>query len=272
MPCLPVPSLVNLTCTKKTDIQMDMHFSLRLKPNDRQRFRTAYLNQSFPLHGRVAKSNHLAFVDEFCFSLAGTFTSDPSTSHTPKYLHISPLRPEWINDMPCLSLTSSMQLFYWSSDRSGKEKIAEADWEKYGLPKLKVETWIGSVWGLQQPYLAVWDYLRLINYDVNGEHFAREHGHPILIKGDPHVRTGDCEPEQTYYTPRPRHTRNQISEFEERHNVSGRKHSGKKGHVERKGRKKRSTTNLNRNSIPLVGSEKLLSSRFQITIISTPFI
>ncbi|KAF9258366.1 hypothetical protein L218DRAFT_964534 [Marasmius fiardii PR-910] len=136
------------------------------------------------------------FTDEIRFHLRGTFVSDRTTSHSPVYLHVPPLSPEWINSMPCLRCPSISTLFYWSSDPLGLIKIPETDWEAYGIPNLRVDTYLACSW-LSSSYFAVWDYLRLKNYDLDGEQFATQHGYSHLIKGDPHVQF------ETYPSPGP---------------------------------------------------------------------
>ncbi|KAG7091580.1 hypothetical protein E1B28_010602 [Marasmius oreades] len=184
-----VPSLVELTFTTKNDIwQMDIQFSLRLPDEVCQRLRNSYLVQSFPFYNDNAVDfNNLVFIDEFSFLLNGTFTSDPSSCDPPQYLHVPPLSTERIDDMPSLHPPLKNRLFYWSFDRSGKTQIAEEDWERYGIPKLKVEMYIGSRWWWLS-YGAVRDYLRFNDYDLGGQQFANDHGYPILVKGEPHIQ------------------------------------------------------------------------------------
>ncbi|KAG7091564.1 hypothetical protein E1B28_010590 [Marasmius oreades] len=184
-----VPSLVDLAFMKENNIwQMDLRFSLSLPPEDRQQLRTAYLVQSFPFYNNHKDSRHLVCIDEFRVYLTATFTCDLSTCDPPKYLHVPPLSPVWINNMPCVYDPLNTQFFYWSFDRSGKTAIPKDDWAKYGIPELKVHTDIGSCWS-ERPYTAVQEYLRSKNYDFqSGQRFANDHGYPILVKGNPHIR------------------------------------------------------------------------------------
>ncbi|KAF9262523.1 hypothetical protein L218DRAFT_386529 [Marasmius fiardii PR-910] len=203
-----VPSLLHLTFKKKTNTQMDLRFSLRLSPEDRRQYRTSYMVQSLPFFNSDSERNDLGiggyilslilaanvdhisvFVDEIYFSLSGTFLSDLASSHSPRYLHVPPLSPVWINGMPCFTWTSTNEFFYWSSDPSGVTRIAEEDWELYGIPQLRVAMYIGSSW-LRVSYHAVQDYLLLKNYNLDGVDFATRHEYPLLITGDPHVRVG----------------------------------------------------------------------------------
>ncbi|KAF9257555.1 hypothetical protein L218DRAFT_1006029 [Marasmius fiardii PR-910] len=133
-----VPSLVSLAFMKKTDAEVNLRFSVRLASDDRQNLRTAYLIQSFPIHNDTTSPEALGvFIDEICFALTGTFTTqDLANAHPPKYLHVPTLSTEWINNMSCLYWPASTSLlFYWSSDPSGRTVIAEEDWEQYGIPK-----------------------------------------------------------------------------------------------------------------------------------------
>ncbi|KAG7091514.1 hypothetical protein E1B28_010542 [Marasmius oreades] len=182
-----VPSLVDLTFEKNdNEWEIAIRFSLRL-PED-QRFRAAYLAQSLPLYKDYClDSDELVFVNSLDFRLTGTFRSDPSSCNPPKYLHVPPLSPEWIDNMPCLRWRSNTRLFYWSFDRGGRMEIEKDDWKKYGIPTLEVDTFIGSAWEGWE-YRAVEEYLHLKKYDLGGQQFANDHGYPILIKGNPHMQ------------------------------------------------------------------------------------
>ncbi|KAG7091501.1 hypothetical protein E1B28_010531 [Marasmius oreades] len=181
-----VPSLVDLTFVKDKDkCKMVVRFSLRL-PLQEQLW-TAYLVQSFPFYSSSGVSSDLVFIDDLGFELRGACTSDPSSCDPPKYLHVPPLFPELINDMPCLHWPPDARLFYWSFDHSGRTEIAEEDWEKYGIPKLKVVPYFGSIW-FKEEYEAAQEYLYLNKYDLHGRQFANDHGYPTLVVGDPHIQ------------------------------------------------------------------------------------
>ncbi|KAG7091493.1 hypothetical protein E1B28_010524 [Marasmius oreades] len=179
-----VPSLVDLTFAKNHNKwNLHVHFSLRL-PEDSRRFRTAFLTHSLTHRPRVP--GDLVFIDELCFFLNGTFTSDPSSCNPPKYLHVPPLSPKWIDNMPCLRWPPNARIFYWSFDRRGRMEIPEEDWEKYEIPNLEVQTFVGSTWH-NDKYQAVAEYFHLTKYDLGGQQFADDHGYPILVQGDPHA-------------------------------------------------------------------------------------
>ncbi|KAG7086821.1 hypothetical protein E1B28_002742 [Marasmius oreades] len=165
---------------------MTVRFSLRLPPEDYQQLRTGYLVQSLSLYKDVVDFDDMVFFDELGFQLAGTFASAPSSCDPPRYLHVPPLSPEWIDNMPCLHWPLKDRLFYWSFDRSGRMEIAEQDWEKYDIPNLKVVTYVGSIW-YKEDCGSVQEYLQHNKYDLGGQQFANGHGYPILIKGDPHM-------------------------------------------------------------------------------------
>ncbi|KAG7091477.1 hypothetical protein E1B28_010508 [Marasmius oreades] len=87
--------------------------------------------------------------------------------------------------MPCLRWPPP-RIFYWSFDRCGRMEIPEENWEKYGIPNLKVATFVGSKRD-NEDYETVVEYLQLTKYDLGGQQFANDHGYPILVKGDPHA-------------------------------------------------------------------------------------
>ncbi|KAG7091484.1 hypothetical protein E1B28_010515 [Marasmius oreades] len=183
-----VPSLVKLIFLNTANVQtlkLNTHFSLHLPSEDRQRLRSAYLIQSQPFYRDAATWKDLVFVDELAFSLAGTFTSHPSSCHPPRYLHVPPLSSETINGAPCLRTPPDSLFFYWSFDREGKNRISKEDWPLYEIPELRSQTYIGSNWW-SPAHRTVWDYLRFKNYHQSGEELANEWGYPILIRGDPH--------------------------------------------------------------------------------------
>ncbi|KAF9255764.1 hypothetical protein L218DRAFT_305517 [Marasmius fiardii PR-910] len=175
----------------KNEMQLELHFSLKIPQEDRQRFRVAYLCQSLSLIDDTANRSDLVFIDEIRFSLAGTFTS--RTKSDPQiYLFVPPLcqNIKWIDDMPSLPWPLPFPPFYWSFDPKGKTWISEKDWKLYGIPDLKMQIGTLSTWP-GWLYEAVRDYLRLRGggCDPGGEQFVNKHGYPNLVK-DPHVRVG----------------------------------------------------------------------------------
>ncbi|KAL0057119.1 hypothetical protein AAF712_016254, partial [Marasmius tenuissimus] len=75
--------------------------------------------------------------------------------------------------------------FYWTSDPKGKVTIPKKDWEKYGIPELEVNEWTGSFWWARE-YNVVKTYLHKKGYESDGKRYARDHGYPEMIRGDPH--------------------------------------------------------------------------------------
>ncbi|KAL0574650.1 hypothetical protein V5O48_007320 [Marasmius crinis-equi] len=126
--------------------------------------------------------------------ILGHFPFIPPPTWELPYLFVPPIPVETINNMPCVRWNATTALlFYWCSDPEGKERIPEADWEKHGIPKLQVETWIGVSWP-DYPYKAVQEYLRLKNYGLDGKQYALERGWPLISQWDPHnPDTGDWE-------------------------------------------------------------------------------
>ncbi|KAG7091529.1 hypothetical protein E1B28_010558 [Marasmius oreades] len=179
------PSLIDLTFARNSNKwRMTIQFSLLLPLE--ARLWTAYLVQSFPFYKDHALDFHnLVFLDELGFKLTGTFTTDPSSYHPPKYLHVPPLSVEWINNMPCFYWPPN-RCYYWSFDCGGKMEIEEEDWARYGIPNLEVVAFAGSIWR-QEEYEATREYLHLNKYDPGGQQFANDHGYPILVVGDPHI-------------------------------------------------------------------------------------
>ncbi|KAL0564467.1 hypothetical protein V5O48_017577 [Marasmius crinis-equi] len=99
--------------------------------------------------------------------------------------------------MPCIKYPLLNSLFYWSLDRKGTHRISEADWEKYGIPNLRVETWIGSFW-LWGDYQSVKESLQLKGYPLNDQRYVQDHNRPEMTEGDPHsVKIVECERSET---------------------------------------------------------------------------
>ncbi|KAL0577431.1 hypothetical protein V5O48_004559 [Marasmius crinis-equi] len=116
----------------------------------------------------------------------GTFNYDPSTHTPPAYLFVPLVPNEFLpDDTPCIRYPFPDQLFYWSSDPNGEDSIPPEDWEHYGIPKLTVEMWIGSVWASDQ-YDKVGEYLESEDYAADGQQYAQDHNYPELIRGNPH--------------------------------------------------------------------------------------
>ncbi|KAK1221459.1 hypothetical protein PQX77_015739, partial [Marasmius sp. AFHP31] len=162
------------------DTRVYLQFSLRLPLEVRTQLRAAYLCQS-----RKSSNITTYFVDEIGFSITGNFSCNPTTSSTPTYLFIPPLRTEYIDGMYCVPYPLPDQLFYWSWDPEGRTVILKEDWEQAGIPKLRIEVWVGSYW-YTNDLAMVTNHLRKKNYAVDGKQYTQDHGYPELIWGDPH--------------------------------------------------------------------------------------
>ena len=120
------------------------------------------------------------YIDHVGFQLKGTFHS---TQFTSAFLFPPPLPVEYINGMPCIKHPLPESLVYWSLDQGGKTRIAEADWQKFNIPKLELETWIGSYWR-SGDYTIVREVLSSMKYTLDGRQYAKDHGYPELIRGE----------------------------------------------------------------------------------------
>ncbi|KAJ8086046.1 hypothetical protein PM082_004865 [Marasmius tenuissimus] len=189
-----VPWRVDLAFRKTGDVlQVTLELGLRIPENDRNRLRCACLCQSLDFSDNSDNVGYVAYVDEIGFYLEGTFLNDPTSLPIPTYLFFPPLPTEFINNTHCIRYPFPENLFYWSHDPQGRTAIAEEDWEKFGIPELSVEEWMGSGW--QDGYYAfVRDHLYSGSYELDGKQYARDHGYPELIHADPHDTVGLEEP------------------------------------------------------------------------------
>ena len=196
-----VPRRVDLSFRRTSSLQVILYFSLRVPEKDRDQIRAAYLCQSLSLindcddvedvgesvdslpPSSLNVGAHSVCIDHVGFRLQGTFHDDPTTRMMPAFLFFPPLPIKRINGMHCVQYRLPGSLFYWSLDRTGKHRIAEADWEKYNIPKLELRSFTGSRW-YSYHYSVVRDVLSSRNYDSDGRQYARDHSHPELIRGE----------------------------------------------------------------------------------------
>ncbi|KAK1227634.1 hypothetical protein PQX77_009357 [Marasmius sp. AFHP31] len=175
-----VPSRINFKFCRPGNLVMS--FEVRLPT----RFVAAYLGQSSPfVHNLEHPEDDIVFINKIWILLVGTFLHDPTTQSTPVFLFIPPIPVENINGVYCVRYPLPEQLFYWSLDTDGKDAILEKDWEKYGVPKLGTEINIASEWD-SDICTHIWEYLLSRNYNLDGKQYARDHGYPELMRGDPH--------------------------------------------------------------------------------------
>ncbi|KAK1217839.1 hypothetical protein PQX77_019494 [Marasmius sp. AFHP31] len=192
---------VDLSFQKTGNVNVTLHFGLRIPNNN---LRVAYLCQSLRFcDGCRDVGDVVYYIDLVGFCLDGIFCEDPTTHPKPAYLFIPPLHTELINGLHCLRHPLSKNIFYWSNDPQGKDKIAEKDWERLRIPQLRVRGLIGSSWN-DYMYTGVRELLHQKNCALDGMQYAREHGYPELVPGDPHDSTrfeelksseSDSEPE-----------------------------------------------------------------------------
>ncbi|KAK1218065.1 hypothetical protein PQX77_019262 [Marasmius sp. AFHP31] len=179
-----VPWRVDLGFCKTSHIQVTLNFGWRIPQKHRSQLRCAYLCQSLSFCDDSDDVRHVVFIDEIGFYLEGAFHDDPTTRSTPAYLFVPPLPTEVINNTHCIHYPLPENLFYWSHDPQGRTAIVEEDWEKFGIPKLSVDGWIGSGWE-EYYYAYVRDHLQSGGYVLDGKQYARDHGYPELIHADP---------------------------------------------------------------------------------------
>ncbi|KAK1219017.1 hypothetical protein PQX77_018269 [Marasmius sp. AFHP31] len=117
------------------------------------------------------------------FQLKGTVSVDPTNCSTPTYLFVRPLPTEFINNLHCIRYPLPEKLFYWSHDPQGRTAIAEEDWERFGIPKLSVQEWVGNYWK-EEHYAVVRERLHSRSCNLDGKQYAREHGCPELVLGE----------------------------------------------------------------------------------------
>ncbi|KAK1225365.1 hypothetical protein PQX77_011698 [Marasmius sp. AFHP31] len=177
---------VDLSFQEIGDIQViGLDFGWRIPGRDRVRLECAFLCQSHSFGGDFGDLMDVAYIDQVGFRLIGTFRNNPTSQPTPAYLFVQRLPAEYINGVHCVHYPFSENLFYWSHDQKGGNAIAEEDWEQFGIPKLRVEEWIGSSWD-EEEYKLVRNHLHSKDYELDGKQYARDHGHPELIFADPH--------------------------------------------------------------------------------------
>ncbi|KAK1218074.1 hypothetical protein PQX77_019271, partial [Marasmius sp. AFHP31] len=179
-----VPWRVDLAFRKTGHTQVTLEFSWRIPEKHRYQLRYAYLCQSFSFCNDSDDAEKVVFIDEIGFYLEGAFHDDPTTRSTPAYLFVPPLPTEVINNTHCIHYPLPENLFYWSHDPQGRTAVVEKDWEKFGIPKLSAEGWIGSYWK-EHFYAYIRDHLQSGGYVLDGKQYARDHGYPEFIHADP---------------------------------------------------------------------------------------
>ncbi|KAK1233437.1 hypothetical protein PQX77_003406, partial [Marasmius sp. AFHP31] len=168
---------VDLSFQNTGNVNVTLYFALRIPNND---LRVAYLCQSLPFYDGCRDVQHLVCIDQVGFHLEGIFCEDLTTRPKPAYLFIRPLHTELINGLHCFRYPLSRNIFYWSNDPQGRDVIAEKDWERLRIPKMRVRGLIGTKWR-DSLYVDVWELLHQKNCALDGKQYARERGYPELI-------------------------------------------------------------------------------------------
>ncbi|KAK1216707.1 hypothetical protein PQX77_020659 [Marasmius sp. AFHP31] len=184
---------VDLTFCKTGHTQVTLYFGWCMPEKHRNQLRCAYLCQSLSFYSNSDDVRHVFFIDEIGFSLEGAFPDDLTTRLKPLYLFIPPLPSDIINNTHRIRYPLPKNLFYWSHDPQGRTAVVEEDWEKFGIPKLRVQGWFGSSWE-KHLYAYVQHHLRSGGYELDGKQYARDHGYPELIHANPHATVGLKDP------------------------------------------------------------------------------
>ncbi|KAK1222596.1 hypothetical protein PQX77_014549 [Marasmius sp. AFHP31] len=161
---------VDLSFQNTGNVKVTLRFGLCIPNND---LRVAYLCQSLPFYVGCHDVRHVVCIDLVGFRLEGIFCEDPTTRPKPAYLFIPPLHTELINGLHCFRRSPSRNIFYWSNDPQGKDKIAEKDWERLRIPQLRVQGLIGSHWN-DYEYAGVRELLHQKNHILDGKQYARD--------------------------------------------------------------------------------------------------
>ncbi|KAK1218547.1 hypothetical protein PQX77_018763 [Marasmius sp. AFHP31] len=181
-----VPWRVDLAFCKNSNVQVTLDFGLRIPQKHRYRLDCAYLCQSLRFRNNSDDVEDVVFIDQIGSCLEGAFHDDPTTRSTPAYLFVPPLPTEYIDNTHCIRFPLPENLFYWSHNLQGRTAVIREDWEKFGIPELRVQESIGSSWKENQ-YTYVQDHLYSGGYELDGKRYACDHGYPELIHADPHA-------------------------------------------------------------------------------------
>ncbi|KAK1216941.1 hypothetical protein PQX77_020422 [Marasmius sp. AFHP31] len=176
---------VDLSFQKTGDVKVDLQLGWRIPEKDRLQLECAFLCQSLHFGDDCEDVTDVVYIDEVGFHLQGTFPIDPTNHSTPAYLFVHLLPIEFINNLHCIRYPLPEKLFYWSHDPQGKNVITKEDWERFGIPKLSVQEWVGTYWE-EDRYTVVQDHLCSRGYGADGKQYARECGYPELVLADPH--------------------------------------------------------------------------------------
>ncbi|KAK1231862.1 hypothetical protein PQX77_005012 [Marasmius sp. AFHP31] len=180
---------VDFSLQKTGNVQVDLYFGWRIPEKDLHQLKCAFLCQSLHFGDNCEDVTDVVFIDMVGFHLQGTFPNNPTNCSTPAYLFVHPLPTDFIDNLHCICYPLPEKPFYWSHDPQGRNTIAEEDWERFRIPKLSMQKWVGDYWK-EEHYAAVREHLhsRGYAYGADGKQYAREHGYPEFIFADPHTR------------------------------------------------------------------------------------
>ncbi|KAK1235135.1 hypothetical protein PQX77_001648, partial [Marasmius sp. AFHP31] len=176
---------VDFTFQKTGDVKVDLDFGWRIPEKNIDGLKCAFLCQSLRFGDDCDDVRDVVYIDQVGFRLEGTCPVDPTNHSTPAYLFVHPLPTEFINNLHCIRYPLPEKLFCWSHDPQGRNVIAKEDWERFGIPKLSVQEWVGNYWE-EEEYTVVRDHLRSRGYGADGKQYAREHRYSELVLANPH--------------------------------------------------------------------------------------
>ncbi|KAK1224613.1 hypothetical protein PQX77_012508 [Marasmius sp. AFHP31] len=176
---------VDLSFQKTGDVKVELDFGWCIPEKDQHQLECAFLCQSFRFGDNCDDMTDVVYIDHVGFCLQGTFLNDPTNHSTPAYLFVHPLPIDIINNLDCIRYPLPKKLFYWSHNPQGRNAITEEDWERFGVPELSMETWIGTYWK-EVRYAFVREHLHSRSCNLDGKEYAYDHGHPELVFGAQH--------------------------------------------------------------------------------------
>ncbi|KAK1217236.1 hypothetical protein PQX77_020085 [Marasmius sp. AFHP31] len=135
---------VDLSFQKTGEVKVDLEFGWRIPEKGRLQLRCSFLCQSLCFGDDCDDVRDVVYIDQVGFNLQCTFPVDPTSCSTPAYLFVHPLPTEFINNLHCIRYPLPEEPLYWSHDPQGRNVIAKEDWEKFGIPKLSMQEWIGT--------------------------------------------------------------------------------------------------------------------------------
>ncbi|KAK1220509.1 hypothetical protein PQX77_016719 [Marasmius sp. AFHP31] len=196
-----VPGRVDFSFQKTGHVKVEFDLGWHIPEKDQDQLQCTFLCQSLRFVDDCDDVKRVIYVNQVGFSLQGTFLNDPTNRSTPVYLFVHPLPIDFINNLYCIRYPLPEKLFYWSYDPQGRNAITAEDRERFEVPELSMERWIGTFWK-EEHYAFVQEHLCSRSYNLDGKKYAYDHGHPKLVFADPHNtatieewKFSDLEPE-----------------------------------------------------------------------------